>query len=139
MWPVQTAFDKPPGPLHSGHLIGTHFLLSLSFVGQLAPSFFSLFIIFLIRNFLPLLHFLEQGVQGDHPVMMQSLVFSKGHLGSLHLLHFISDKKSGQGFPPGSAFCRIVRDRNRPPRLQVPLHSLHADQGDNWQFCLGVA
>lgn len=52
--------------------MGVHLLLSLSFVGQLAPSFFSLFMIFLIRNFLPLLHFLEHGVQGDHPVTIQS-------------------------------------------------------------------
>lgn len=49
-----------------------HLVLSLSFVGQLTPSFFSLFIIFLIRNFLPLLHFLEHDVQGDQPVTMQS-------------------------------------------------------------------
>ena len=55
-----------------GHLTGVHFLLSLSFVGQLSPSFLSLFITFLTRNFLPLLHFLEHGVQGDHPVTIQS-------------------------------------------------------------------
>lgn len=54
------------------HLTATHFLLSLSFIGQATPLFFSLFIIFLILNFLPLLHFLEHDVQGDHPVTMQS-------------------------------------------------------------------
>ena len=55
-----------------GHLTGMHLLLSLSFVGQPTPPFFSLLIIFLIRNFRPLLHFLEHDVHGDHPVTIQS-------------------------------------------------------------------
>ena len=54
------------------HLTGMHLLLSRSFVGQPTPPFFSLLIIFLIRNFRPLLHFLEHDVQGDHPVTIQS-------------------------------------------------------------------
>ena len=54
-----------------GHLLA-HFLLSLSFEGQLAPPVVSLFIIFLSRYCLPLLHFFEHGDQGDQPDTMQS-------------------------------------------------------------------
>ena len=61
-----------------GHLTGTHFLLSLSFVGQPAPPFFSLLMIFLTRNFLPLLHFLEHSDHGDQPVTKQSDNKKKG-------------------------------------------------------------
>lgn len=119
---------------HTGHLTGTHFFLSLSFFGQLAPPFFSLLMIFLTRNFFPLLHFLVHSDQGDHPVTMQSLCFSGGHFVSLHRLHLISDLNSGHGLPPCSAFCRILRERNCPPLLHEPRHSLQEDQGESLQL-----
>lgn len=127
-------FIKVLDRFHAGHLTGTHFLLSLSFVGQPAPPFFSLLMIFLTRNFLPLLHFLEHSDHGDQPVTKQSLFFSGGQFVSLHRLHLIRELKSGHGFPPCFAFCRIVRERNRPPLLHEPRHSLQGDQGDSLQL-----
>jgi len=88
---VPPFLQYPSVHVEVGHFAATHFLLSLSLVGQGTPPFFSLFMIFLIRNVLPLQQFFEHGVQGDHPVTMQSLLFFTGHLGSLHLLHFISE------------------------------------------------
>ena len=67
------------------------------------------------------------------------LDLSNGHFGSLHRLHLMSEWASGHFLPPGCAFCRIVRDRNRPPLLQMPRHGLHGDQGDSLQLVgLGV-
>lgn len=67
-------------------------------------------------------------------VIALPLAFCDGHFGSLQRLHLIRDCMSGHGFPPGSAFCRIVRERNRPPLWHDPRHPLQDDQGESLQF-----
>lgn len=72
-------------------------------------------------------------------VIALPLAFSGGHFGSLQRLTLIREFMSGQDFPPGSAFCRIVRERNLPPLWHTPRHPLHGDQGESLQFAgLGV-
>ena len=68
--------------------------------------------------------------------IISPLLLSAAHFGSLHLLHLMRELKSGHGFPPGPAFCRILRVRNRPPRLHVPRHSLQPDHAETLQFSL---
>jgi len=67
-------------------------------------------------------------------VIALPLAFSDEHFGSLQRLHLIREFVSGHGFPPGSAFCRIVLERNRPPLWHVPRHPLQDDQGESLQL-----